>query len=287
MPAKQRTVLVTGAAGSIGSAISRTLVNIGDKVILLDQDETGIFDLEEDLKGKAVGVVANIRDARAMNRVFAEFKPSLVFHAAALKHVVMCERYPEEATQTNVEGLLNVLNAARTNGVRKFIFISTDKAVNPTTIMGKTKKYGEDVVRMRSRPGFAGISVRFGNVMPSRGSVVPIFKRQIEEGRDLTVTHPKMTRYFMGIYDAVHLVIKASELGSGGETFVLDMGKEIYIKDLAELMIKISGKPLKVVYTSPLAGEKFSEQLMTNLERRAATHKNGLYIIKNLCKSKK
>jgi len=275
---KNKIILITGAAGSIGSALARVLAK-DNKIIMVDQNETGIFDLEEELKPNGIGVVCNIRSEH-LKKTFIKYRPEIVFHAAAMKHVVMCERYSEEATLTNIHGLVNVINAAEDVGVEKFIFISSDKAVNPSSKMGETKKTGEVTCFYRNNKRFKCIVVRFGNVMPSQGSIVPIFKKQIDEGKNLTVTHRSMRRYFMGIYDAVNLVIKAAEIGRGGETFILDMGKPIYIKDLAEMMIKISGKPLGIVYTKPGKGEKFSEELMTKSEKKRTKKVAGLFIIK-------
>ena len=223
-----KKILVTGAAGSIGSALCRKLAGLKPKkLILVDQDETGIFDIYEELKGKANVdyVVASIRDSQAIFDTFGMYNPDIVYHAAAYKHVSLMEKYPEEARKTNVDGLQNVIDAAIGVKVKKFVFISSDKAVNPTCEMGRTKKEGEELC-LEDKPfgSTKFIVVRFGNVMPSRGSIVPIFQKLITEGKNLTVTDKKMKRYFMGIYDAVRLVLKATVLGKGGEIMVLDMG---------------------------------------------------------------
>ena len=272
-----------GAAGSIGSALCRRLAKLKPKkLVLLDYDETGIFDIYEELKEKANVdyVIANIRDADAMFDTFGWYNPDIVFHAAAYKHIALMERYPEEARKTNVEGLKNVIDAAIGTKTEKFIFISSDKAVNPTCVMGKTKKIGEELCLEDKLFGDTKfIVVRFGNVMPSRGSVVPIFQKQIAEGKNLTVTDRKMKRYFMGIYDAVELVLRATVLGKGGEIMVLDMGEEVYIEKLAKLMIKLSGKDLKIRYTKVQKGEKYAEELMTKDEAARAIKQKGLWII--------
>ena len=276
-----KTILITGAAGSIGSALSKKISSLSPKLlVILDQDETGIFDLYEEIKNvcNVDYVIASIRDYGKILEVFREYKPDIVYHAAAYKHVVLMERFKEEAIATNIIGLGNVVKSAVEVGVKKFIFISSDKAVNPTSTMGWTKNQGEKMcLKEKGRTKF--IIVRFGNVMPSRGSVVPIFQKQIAENRNLTITHPKMKRYFMGIYEAVDLVIKATQKGKHGDIVVLDMGEPIYITDLAKTMIKLSGKPLEIVYTQPNKGEKFNEELMTKEERSRAKKVDGMYIV--------
>ena len=276
-----KTILITGAAGSIGSALSKKISLLSPKLlVILDQDETGIFDLYEEIKNvcNVDYVIASIRDYGKILEVFREYKPDIVYHAAAYKHVVLMERFKEEAIATNIIGLGNVVKSAVEVGVKKFIFISSDKAVNPTSTMGWTKSQGEKMC-LKEKGMTKFIIVRFGNVMPSRGSVVPIFQKQISENRNLTITHPKMKRYFMGIYEAVNLVIKATQKGKHGDIIVLDMGDPIYITDLAKTMIKLSGKPLEIIYTQPNKGEKFNEELMTKKERSRAKKVDGMYII--------
>lgn len=259
----QSKILILGAAGSIGSALTKRIARLKPKqLVILDQDETGIFDLYEEVKGlcSVDYVIGSIRDREKMIEVFYQYKPDIVYHVAAYKHVVLMELWPYEAQKTNVEGTKNLIDAAILSDVKKFIFVSSDKAVNPVSVMGKTKLAGERMC-LDSNGKTKFIVVRFGNVMPSRGSIVPIFQKQIAEGKNLTVTDPHMRRYFMGIYDAVDLMLKVTEIGRGGEIFLLDMGEVIYIKDLAKLMIKLSGKPLEVVYTHVGKGEKFHEEL--------------------------
>ena len=281
-----KKILILGAAGSIGSALARTLTKYKPNLILLDQDESGLFDLYEEIGGEYV--IANIREGDTMMRIFERYKPEIVYHAAALKHVVPMEKWEEEAWKTNVWGTRNVVDSALQFGVKKFIFISSDKAVNPTSVMGLTKKTGENIC-LRANGETEFIIVRFGNVMASRGSVIPIFKKAIEENRPLPVTHRKMQRYFMGIYEAIDLILASTLIAKGGEIVVLDMGKPIKISDLARLMVKLSGKNLDIVYTKPGPGEKFGEELMTNEEKQRSKKVGNLYIIseKNLKKTKK
>lgn len=280
---KDKVCLITGASGSIGSALAKTLIKLSPKkLIILDQDETGLFDVYEEIKaqGKVEYVIASIREKDSLDLVFTEHTPDIVFHAAAYKHVVLMEKYANEAFKTNVRGTVNLLEVCKKHAVKKFIFISSDKAVNPSSVMGNSKAIGErlcleDISKTKK------IIVRFGNVMPSRGSVVPIFQKQINEGKNLTVTSKFMERYFMGIYDAVKLILKATEIGKGGEIMVLDMGKPILIEDLAKLMIKISGKPLEIEYSKPSKGEKYKEELMTSAEKKRAHKVGDLYVIKS------
>jgi UDP-N-acetylglucosamine 4,6-dehydratase len=276
-----KVILVTGGAGSIGSALVRTLVKMKPKkVIVFDQDETGIFDIEEECgSNKVIGVLGSIRDKICLQETFKKYKPDIVFHTAAYKHVVMCERYPAEAYKTNILGLLNLLSVCTEYKPEKFIFISSDKAVNPSSEMGKTKLRGEKFCKEFNKK-FPCIIVRFGNVMASRGSVVPTWFKNIAENKDLPVTHPLMKRYFLGIYDAVKLVIEAATIGKGGEIFILDMGKAVVISELAKTMINLSGKNLNIKYTHPGKGEKFSEVLMTKQEQKKAKRINNLLIIK-------
>lgn len=276
-----KTVLVTGAAGSIGSALCRRIIAYQpERLLLLDQDETGLFDIYEELKDKIPCdyIIASIRERENLISLFYEFKPQMVIHAAAYKHVVLMERWPEEAEKTNIFGLQNVIDASLLSDVEKFVFISSDKAVHPHSVMGKTKERGEKIcLTANGKTKFT--VVRFGNVMPSRGSVVPIFQKQIAEGKNLTVTDKKMRRYFMGIYDAADLILKALFLGNGGEIFILDMGQPMFIKDLAQLMIKLSGKDLSIQYTAAQKGEKFSEQLMTKEEKKRMRKVGHFYVI--------
>lgn len=280
---RNKRVLVTGAAGSIGSALARTIVKQCPKqLVILDCDETGIFDLYEELKEtrRVDYVIANIRDIQTLLDIFDLYKPQIVYHAAAYKHVVLMERYPEEAQKTNIGGTENVIFAAMYGRVEKFIFISTDKAVNPKCVMGKTKLEGEKMCLEMNNRKTKFIVVRFGNIMASRGSLIPTWNKQIAENKPLTVTHKEMKRYFMGIYEAVDLVLEATRMGKGGEIFVLDMGGQMSISKLARWMIRFSGKPLTIKYTSPKKGEKFTEELMTAEEKKRAKKVGNLYVIK-------
>ena len=273
--------MVVGAAGSIGSALVKTIAKQNPKqLIILDQDETGIFDLYEELKDtcNVEYVIGNIRDGDKMLSVVGDYKPEYVYHAAAYKHVSLMDKWPDEAEKTNVMGTRNLILSCK-GKVEKFVFISSDKAVNPKCVMGMTKKKGEDMcLAMEGKTKF--MVVRFGNVMASRGSLLPIWNRQIAENKNLTVTHPKMERYMMGIYDAVDLVLEASRIGKGGEKFILDMGEPVKIAEFAKTIIRISGKPLDITYTNPKKGEKYSEELMTKEEKARATKNGKLFIIK-------
>ena len=266
-----RVVLVTGAGGSIGSELCRQAARANPRgVILLGHGENSIFDAELELRrafpGLAVGtVIADIRDERRVADVFRQYRPAVVFHAAAHKHVPLMEDNPDEAITNNVIGTAVVVRAALAWGAERFVFISTDKAVAPTSIMGASKRAGEAIVSDAARgSGKPYVSVRFGNVLGSRGSVVPRFKRQIEMGGPITITHPDMRRFFMTIPEAVHLVLRAGGLGNGGELFVLNMGEPVRIVDLAQDVIKLSGFSLEeipIVYTGIRPGEKLTETL--------------------------
>jgi FlaA1/EpsC-like NDP-sugar epimerase len=263
-----RRVMITGAGGSIGSEIARQVARCGPSVVLaMDHDESHLFDLAASIpEGNVVQVLADIRDPELMHQVFARHRPELVFHAAAHKHVPILEDHPVEAVHTNVLGTANLLAAARAVEVERFVFISTDKAVEPTSIMGASKRLGEHLVLSDVSPGSAHAAVRFGNVIGSRGSVVPTFARQIAGGGPVTVTDPRMTRYFMSLEEAVQLVLQAAALSQGGELYVLDMGEPVRIIDLAERMIRLAGLrvgadiEVKVVGVRP--GEKLEEELV-------------------------
>jgi len=279
-------ILITGAAGSIGSALARKLVS--ERLYLFDNNETGLFEIYEELKdkGKVEYVLGSIRDRNKLDKIFEKYRPEIVYHAAAYKHVALLEKWPDEAIKTNIDGTKNLIEVSKKYNVKKFIFISSDKAVNPKSIMGKTKRECEKMcLEANGKTKFK--IVRFGNIMSSRGSIIPIWQRQIRENQFLTITSKRMKRYFMSIPEAAELVIKSSKTGRGGEIFILDMGKEILIKDLADIMIKISGKDIGVKYTGADKGEKFSEQLMSAEERSRAVKKDKLYIIYAKKKSKK
>jgi FlaA1/EpsC-like NDP-sugar epimerase len=279
---KNKTVLITGAAGSIGSELSRQVSKFNPAlVLLLDQDETGIFSISEELKKtflnlKIKSIIADVADGNKIDGIIKNFKPQIVFHAAAYKHVPLMEENPDEAVKNNVFGTENLAKACVANGVERFVFISTDKAVNPISIMGSTKRIGEMICQAFNKRGTTKfISVRFGNVLDSRGSVIPIFREQIKKGGPIEVTHPDMKRYFMLIPEACLLVMQSGAIGEGGEVFVLDMGKPVKILDLAKEMIRLSGltldKDIAIVFTGIRPGEKLFEDILTAEEGTGAT----------------
>jgi FlaA1/EpsC-like NDP-sugar epimerase len=282
---KGKTILVTGAAGSIGSEIVRQLTRFNIKeLVLVDHAETPMFHLENELKAKDYPfsihmILADVTDSVRMENIFQEFYPEIVFHAAAYKHVPLMENNPNEAFRVNVGSTKNITKLSIRFGVKKFVMISSDKAVNPTNVMGATKRVCEMIVQMRAQQ--AGnktqfVITRFGNVLGSNGSVIPIFRKQIEEGGPITVTHPEVRRFFMTIPEACQLVLEAGFMGRGGEIFVFDMGKPIKIIDLAHHMIKLSGlvpdEDIKVVFTGLRPGEKLYEELLTQKENTIPTH---------------
>ena len=286
-----KIVLITGAAGSIGSELSKQVASFSPSLLLiLDQDETGIFNLFNELKEKfpkqeIKSIICDIRDEEKIKKIFQEFKPKIVFHAAAYKHVPLMEEHPDEAVKNNIFGTEIVAKVALENDCEKFIFISTDKAVNPTSIMGATKRIGEMICQVLNQKGKTKfISVRFGNVLDSRGSVIPIFKEQIKAGGPVTVTHPEMKRYFMLNSEACLLVMEAGAIGKGGEVFVLDMGKPIRILDLAREMIKLAGfepdKEIPITFIGPRPGEKLFEEVLTAEEGTSATKYKRILIAK-------
>ena len=279
-----KTVLVTGAGGSIGSEICRQVLRRKPKqLILLGRGEGSIYEINRELqeqaetKDQVVPYIMNIANREGMEEAFRKFQPQVVFHAAAHKHVPLMEYQPEEAVLNNVVGFVNTAEPAGQYGVERFVLISTDKAVNPTSVMGATKRLTEKLGQALNKkyPNTKYMAVRFGNVLGSRGSVVPLFKRQIEAGGPITVTHPDITRYFMTIPEASQLVIEAGSLGEGGEVFVLEMGKPVKITDLAKNMIKLSGhvpgKDIKIEFTGLRPGEKLYEELMTAEEGTEVT----------------
>ncbi|MGB2764186.1 MAG: nucleoside-diphosphate sugar epimerase/dehydratase, partial [Candidatus Aminicenantaceae bacterium] len=241
---QDKRVLITGAGGSIGSELSRSILQFNPRtLIVFDIDETEIFHLLNNLefsKKEIIPVIGDIKDESKMASVFKGFSPQIVIHSAAYKHVPILEQYPEEAVKTNIFGTKVLAELSLKHNVEKFVFISTDKAINPTSVMGATKRVGEEVLKIfnqKNKTKF--ISVRFGNVLGSRGSVIPLFKEQIKKGGPVQVTHPEMKRYFMITSEAVLLVLEASAVGQGGEVFVLDMGEPIKILDLAKEMIRL------------------------------------------------
>ncbi len=270
-----KTVLVTGAGGSIGSEICRQVLRLNPtKLILLGRGENSIYEIHRELlekapKGVLVPYIMNITNREGMEQVYRQYHPQVVFHAAAHKHVPLMEAEPEEAVFNNVTGTLNTAELAGQYGVERFVLISTDKAVNPTSVMGATKRVTEKIGQALNKryPNTKYMAVRFGNVLGSRGSVVPLFKKQLAKGGPLTVTHEDMKRYFMTIPEASQLVMEAGGLGVGGEVFVLDMGEPVKIMDLAKKMISLSGlvlgQDIEIKVTGLRPGEKLFEELMT------------------------
>jgi FlaA1/EpsC-like NDP-sugar epimerase len=279
---ERRRILVTGAGGSIGSELVRQLLCLRpERVALVDKDENAIYELEQEVLLRfpnltIVPIVADVRNHNRLNAVFGDFRPDWVFHAAAHKHVPLMERHPCEAVLNNVAGTLAVLEACRAFAVERFVFISSDKAVNPTSVMGATKRIGELLTRAYAQDGKPiAASVRFGNVAGSRGSVIPVFKKQIANGGPLTITHPEMVRYFMTIPEAVQLVLCAGTLGAEGEVFVLDMGNPRSVLEMAKNMILLSGmqpeRDIPILVTGMRPGEKLYEELTTREERLVST----------------
>jgi FlaA1/EpsC-like NDP-sugar epimerase/lipopolysaccharide/colanic/teichoic acid biosynthesis glycosyltransferase len=283
------TVLVTGAGGSIGSELCRQIASFHPAhMILVDHCENRLLFIQLELASRFKEasfecIVADIKDRNGMLRLFERVQPDVVFHAAAHKHVGFLENAPREAVLNNVMGTLNVAGAAEAAGARKFVFISTDKAVNPSSVMGATKRIGEMLVQCMARHGSTDfVSVRFGNVLGSDGSVVPIFRRQIAAGGPVTVTHPEARRYFMTIPEASRLVIQAGALGRAGQVYVLDMGEQVRIFDVARQMIRLSGlepdKDIEVRFTGLRPGEKLAEELLTNDERTRVTAHKKIFV---------
>lgn len=264
-----KRILITGAGGSIGSVLAEQLARFNPgELMLLDRDETGLQGTQLSIAGHGLldtkdVILADIRDARALSDIFRARRPEVVFHAAALKHLPMLEQYPGEAWQTNVLGTLNVLEAAREVGVTTFVNISTDKAANPTSVLGHSKRAAERLTAWFAEDtGQRYLSVRFGNVIGSRGSMLPTFRRLIATGGPLTITHPDVTRYFMTIPEACQLVIQAGAIGRAQEVLILDMGEAVRILDVAERMIAMSGANIEIVYTGLRPGEKLHEELL-------------------------
>ncbi len=288
---KNQVILITGAAGSIGSEIVRQCISFEPKlIVLVDQGESPLYDIENELAGNKIEiVVGDIRNLARMEKIFEHFKPSYVFHAAAYKHVPLMENNPYEAINTNVFGTQNIANLSSKYQVKKFVFVSTDKAVNPTNIMGASKRIAEiyvqslnEKLKLESDQHTLYITTRFGNVLGSNGSVIPLFRKQIEEGGPLTVTHPEITRYFMTIPEACQLVLEAGVMGQGGEIYIFDMGESVKIIDLAHKMIKLSGyevnKDIKITFTGLRPGEKLKEELLNDNENTIGTHNPKIMI---------
>lgn len=284
-----KTVLVTGAGGSIGSELCRQIAPFAPRqLLLLGHGENSIYSIEMELLASCPGlvietVIADVQDRKRVEDVFAKFRPQVVFHAAAHKHVPLMERNPSEAIKNNVFGTKNVAECADQFGAERFVFISTDKAVNPTSIMGTTKRIAEMYIQSLDKHSKTKyVAVRFGNVLGSRGSVIPRFKDQILKGGPVTVTHPEMVRYFMTIPEAVQLVIQAGAFAQGGEIFILDMGKPVKIYDLAADLIRLSGfEPhvdIDIHFSGIREGEKLYEELLTSEEGLTSTMHDRIFV---------
>jgi FlaA1/EpsC-like NDP-sugar epimerase len=290
-----QTILVTGAGGSIGSELCRQLVRFNpSSLLLVDNNETGLYDLYRELREaqskdssvKVVPLVADITDFHKMKNIFGSYSPQIVFHAAAYKHVPVMEDHPEEAIRVNVMGTVVLSELADRFGVERFILISTDKAVNPSSVMGASKRMAElwvAALQSDSKTQFA--AVRFGNVLGSRGSVIPLFNRQIERGGPVTVTDPRMTRYFMSIPEAASLIIQAGTFARGGEIYMLDMGRQIHIVDLAQKMIRLKGlrigRDIQIKFIGIRPGEKLHEELAYDVERKRMTDHPKIYSLES------
>jgi len=287
-----KTVFVTGAAGSIGSGLCQQICRyFPEKIILFERAESPLFDLDLDLKKsfknvQIIPILGDIQNMRELLKNFELFNPDVVFHAAAYKHVPMLEHFPWKAVENNILGTKNLVEIADRFECEKFVFVSTDKAVNPCNIMGASKRVAEMIVQNqnvieKSKTNF--ITVRFGNVIGSVGSVVPLFKKQIRDGGPLTVTHPEMIRFFMLIPEACQLILQAGAMGNGGEIFILEMGNPVNIDKMARDLIKLSGfEPdvdIKIIYTGLRPGEKLYEELMTDLENVAPTHHEKILVL--------
>lgn len=292
-----RKILITGAAGSIGSEIVRQVVQYQPQsIILIDQAESPLYEIEMEIAPRVAGMkffcfVADVRNEIRMEEILANHRPDIIYHAAAYKHVPMMERNPLEAVHCNIIGTMNLARLAVKYQVGKFVMVSTDKAVNPTNVMGCSKRISEIFVQSlhnhileKKKGNTAFVTTRFGNVLGSNGSVIPFFKKQIAKGGPVTVTHPEITRYFMTIPEACQLVLEAGAMGNGGEIFIFDMGKSIKIVDLAKKMIRLSGlelnKDIEIIYTGLREGEKLYEELLANEENTIPTHHAKIMIAK-------
>lgn len=289
----EKVVLVTGAAGSIGSEIARQLLHYRPaQLILLDQGETPVYELEQELRKQHTAlinnvsfVIADVRNDKRMRQVFKKYRPNYVFHAAAYKHVPLMEENCYEAVMVNVFGTQIVADLALEFAVQKFVMVSTDKAVNPTNVMGTTKRLAEIYTQSLNNTGIGQtkfITTRFGNVLGSNGSVIPLFKKQIESGGPITVTHPDISRFFMTIPEACSLVLEAGVMGNGGEIFIFDMGESVRILDVAKKMVKLSGlslgKDIQISFTGLRPGEKLYEELLATTENNQPTHHEKIMI---------
>ncbi len=287
-----KRVLVTGAGGSIGSELVRNCMTFDpDLLILFDQSEHNLFKIEKECEVSDhpiafQSILGDIRDKPLLHRLFSSFKPDVVFHAAAYKHVPMQEKHPWEAVLTNIQGTLNLIDSAEDYSVDRFVLVSTDKAVNPSNIMGATKHIAEKLIHTKSYDSKVNyMAVRFGNVIGSSGSVIPTFQEQIKKGGPITITDPNMQRYFMSISEAAQLILQAGALGKGGEIYVLDMGDPVNIKDIAYELIRLSGlepeKDISIDYIGSRPGEKMYEELKSNNESMVETIHDKIFMLKN------
>ena len=285
-----RVIMITGAGGSIGSELCRQISRLQPStLIMVDQGESSLFDIEQEIRNSyyhinTIPVIADITDRNRITRVFDNYKPAVVFHTAAYKHVPMMELNPVEAVKNNLFGTKTVAEIAMQFKVDRFVSISTDKAVEPVSIMGSSKALVEELIQFLSKGSSTRFMiVRFGNVLDSSGSVVPIFKKQIAQGGPVTVTHPEMTRYFMTIPEAMQLVIQAGAMGKGGEVFVLDMGEQISILELARNMIRLSGlepeKDIPIEFNGIRPGERLHEKLLWDYEESSPTEHKKIRVI--------
>jgi FlaA1/EpsC-like NDP-sugar epimerase len=283
--------MVTGGGGSIGSELVRQIAKYNPKqIIIVDIYENNAYDIQQEMmlnfgsKLNLVTIIASVRDYDKMDDIFSKYRPQIVFHAAAHKHVPLMEVVPEEAVKNNIFGTFNVANLAEFYKVDKFVMISTDKAVNPTNVMGASKRACEMIIQYKAQNSehTEFVTTRFGNVLGSNGSVIPLFRRQIESGSPVTVTHPDIIRYFMTIPEAVSLVLEAGAMAKGGEIFVLDMGAPVKIVTLAENLIRMYGKvpykDVEIIFTGLRPGEKLFEELLMNEEGLKSTENHKIFI---------
>ncbi len=286
---KGKVVMITGGGGSIGSELARQVIKHNPrKLVLIDVYENSLYDFQQEIKATNTGIdfetiILSVRDRAAIEKAFDDYRPQVIFHAAAHKHVPLMEDSPDEAVKNNIFGTLNVARAADMYKVEKFILISTDKAVNPTNVMGATKRVAEKIIRTyNDKSTTEYVAVRFGNVLGSNGSVIPLFKKQIAEGGPVTVTDERVTRYFMTIPEACQLVLQAGAMANGGEIFVLDMGEPVKIIDLAKDLIKLSGFepykdiPIEIIGLRP--GEKLYEELLMSIPDLEGTKHEKIFV---------
>jgi len=283
-------VMVTGGGGSIGSVLCYQIAaGAPKKLIIVEISENAAYEVQQNLHithGDDLEIdvrIASVRDSEKMDLLIAELKPNVIFHAAAHKHVPLMEASPEEAVKNNVCGTFNLVDSSDRHGVETFVLISTDKAVNPTSMMGATKRICEMILQAKAQSSKTRfVAVRFGNVLGSSGSVIPLFKSQIAAGGPVTVTHPEMVRYFMTVHEAVSLVIRASELAKGGEIFILDMGYQVRILDLAESLIRLAGflpyRDIAIEFIGLRPGEKLYEELLLSEEGMTSTEHAKIFI---------